>query len=391
MLPILLAPLLAALPLGPSPAALALTHGDLEGALSLPSNGPQEEIYLRARVALAHWDLALARTLATKLDAEDRPAAELAWMIAHAERNPAGLSRAAVRLCALGDPTGRACADAKLYRKRIAVPSVDLAASTTLPTSAKAPFPLTLANAGTGPTGFVIDSGASDTVISSRLANKLHLRLTKAGFPVRVAGAGGRASAHLAILPVLTLGAATLRNTPVLVMDLDDLDRAGIEGILAPQQALAGLTVAIDLGAHQLRIERGSPKPSHARSATVPYRMAGLDLAVEARVEGGRAALFGLDTGMAGAYAIAADYLPSEPTGATLALHGAGANSLASTLAPRTVQLGSLTLTPTGTCVRSSLSQGGMPLAGLLGNGLWANGVITFDTVAHNVTVELDN
>ncbi|MHB8417658.1 MAG: retropepsin-like aspartic protease [Myxococcales bacterium] len=389
-----LAILLAATPSPlPSPAMVALSRGDLDGAAAARAANIAEARYVRARVHLARGELLPAELDAAALGGP--LGAQAAWYLAHARGVPAAIARASAKACATGEPTGRACADAELYRGERRGPAVELSAPTEVPLATRAPFPLLLARAGPVKTGFAVDSGASDSVISTSLARKLGLPLTRASFPVGVAAGGARADAHLTFLPELTLGGLTVRRLPVLVLDLGDVERAGIDGLLSPQ-ALPGVTVAIDFGRHVLRVSPGSaPPPASPDAVTLPYVQAGFDLAVEASVGGGPRALFGLDTGMEGALALSRGYAQAGELPRTAAdaveIGGAGNTASLETLPPLPVQLGPLQLRPQGRCVLSPMAKADVGLAGLLGDGLFEGGVVVLDNARRQVTVLVPN
>ncbi|HUB06097.1 MAG TPA: retropepsin-like aspartic protease [Myxococcales bacterium] len=386
-----LALLLALPPVVPaSPALDALARGDLDGALAARAANAAEARYVRARVHVARGELGAAELETATLGGT--LGAQAAFYLAHARGQPREIARSAAKLCAAGDPTGRACADAELYDGATRPTEVTLAAPTEVPLATRAPFPLLLARAGGVKTGFVLDSGASDSVISTALAKQLGLHVTRAAFPVGVAAGGARSEAHLALLPELTVGSLTVRRLPVLVLDMADLDRAGVSGLLSPQ-ALPGVTLAIDLGRHVLSVSPGSATPAPSPDAvTLPYVSAGLDLAVTASAAGGPRALFGLDTGMEGGLALSATYARAGdvPRPASVVEGAGGAASLES-VPPVPVNLGPLTLRPRGPCVVSPMAKADVGLAGLLGDGLFEGGVVVLDNARRQVTVVIPN
>ncbi|MBI3184186.1 MAG: retroviral-like aspartic protease family protein [Myxococcales bacterium] len=369
-----------------SPALQALERGDLEGAIRSAAPGTEESKYVRAKVALSRADHAEAERLLAELAAGTRERAEVAWYLAHARRNGRQIASAAQAMCRIGDPTGRACVDAELYARAAPAPSVELDSPRSIRVAKSVPIPLTLADAGEERTGFVIDSGASETVISSQLAKKLGLWTTVRGFPVAVAGGGGVSLARMAILPRLSIGGVVVRNLRVLVMDLAELEQSKISGILSPQQAFHGLTVSFDFARHLVSVRRGPESPAPG-GITVPYVHAGFDLAVPARVGNGPPALFGIDTGMAGECTVAADYLPTLTPAGRVELKGAGASAVAQMLPALPVVVGGITLRREGRCSRTPMVKAGIRLAGLLGNELWKGGTLTLDTVARTVSL----
>lgn len=375
-----------------SPAAQALARGEIDRALSLRSSDPEEARYLEAWVALARFDYDKAERLKSTLPAGGRRAAELEWHLAHRAEGNERLERAASALCALGDVTGRACAEAQLRARRPAARQVEMkGARVEIGLARGAPIPLTLGRIGGQEVGVIIDTGASESVVSASLARKLGLALTEASFPVGVAAGAGRADARLAVAGEVILGALAVRNLPVLVIDVPALERANIHVILSPQQALAGLAVTLALRDSLMSVsKRPPPTPAGAQAVTVPYVLAGLDLAVVARVGAGPPALFGIDTGMPSAYSLGPAYPGAAKAAREIALSGAGGGAVGKLLVGMPVELGGRTFEPHAEALRSSMTGGrALGLAGLLGNGLWPQATLILDTVGHMLTIAL--
>ncbi|MGI5865386.1 MAG: aspartyl protease family protein, partial [Myxococcales bacterium] len=201
-----------------SPAAQALARGEIDRALTLKSADSEEARYLEAWVALARFDHDKAARLKSTLPAGSRRAAELEWHLAHRAGDNDRIARAASALCALGDVTGRACAEAQLRARKPAPRQVELDGDRVeIGLARGVPVPLTLGRIGGQSVGVIIDTGASESVISASLARKLGVAPTEAAFPVGVAAGAGRADARLAVAPEVTLGALVVRNLPVLV------------------------------------------------------------------------------------------------------------------------------------------------------------------------------
>jgi hypothetical protein len=377
---------------GPSAAARALSRGDFESALALPAADAEEGAYIRARVALAEGRVDEAAALVPKIDPESRRARELAWLVAHARRDRKAIAVSAERFCKGEDLTGRSCADAELYGRDLAAASVTLAAPGDVPLIDGAPFPVAVGQVGSLKTGIILDTGASQTVLSRKAAKQLGIKATGAGFPIGVAAGGAAVKANLAILPELKLGPATVRHLPVLVMDLPDLDDKSVSVILSPQQALDGLVVTLDFNEQKLRLAR-SVDPQALREATVvPYLRVGFEMAVRASVGAAKHALFVVDTGMSWSYALARSYAAALGLGAGPAtpVAGAGAGVAAPTLEPRPVLLGSLTLEPTlGGVLAETMRPDSIQVAGFLGNGLWSKGALTIDTIGRRLLLRL--
>jgi len=385
----------AAAPVSPAPvdsaAAAAAARGDLDAVGTLAAANAEEELYLKARLALAHRRIDEAESQLKRLPQDCSRAVELGWRTAHASRDPARLASTARRYCQLGEPTGRACAEAELYSHAVLPTSAEVPrGGLELSLAKEAPFPLMLGTAGRVTMGVIVDTGASQSVISSTLARHLRLRPTQAGFPVGVLGGAGTAQAHMAVIPELKADGLTIRNLPVLVMDLPELDTIGISAILSPQQALDGLVVSINFKDHVLALRHSTPAEAAAAPAEfdVPYLNAGFDLVVQASVGDGPRALFGFDTGMEGGFSLSNAYAGDPAAQGALLLRGAGDEQLLAETAPRTVYLGGAALKPQGVCLRSELrKQDVFQLAGILGNGLWKDRTVTLDTVARRIRI----
>lgn len=379
-----------------SPAAAALAAGDCDGALRLPARSAEEAAYVRARVALSHFRLDEAERLAQEVWPMTPPGAELRWRIAHARKDPARIAEAAALFAALGDPTGRAAADAELYARGVYRQSVELSAPTSTPLSESAPVPVYAAEASGRPLGAVLDTGASQTTISAKLARNLGLVTTEAAFPVGVAAGGNVAMARLAILPHLFIGEAQVRHLPVLVVEMPELEALGVSMILSPQQALDGLSVEVDFERSRLTLRPGAAAAQEPATAKLEYMQAGFDLAVHARMGDGPPALFGFDTGLEAPFSLApsyAAYLGDElALGTSSDIGGAGGSAAVTAVAPVPIYAGGAVLRPRGEGFQSEMpSTGAFKMAGLLGSGLWRGQRVTIDTVNKRIVVAAPN
>ena len=101
---------------------------------------------------------------------------------------------------------------------------------------------------GAGPFRFIVDSGATRTVISSRLAALLGLPTDA---PVSLHSVGGETTVPTVRIAALGLGAMPARPVVAPVLDEANLGAAGILGI----DALAGKKVVIDLLANRMTVE----------------------------------------------------------------------------------------------------------------------------------------
>jgi predicted aspartyl protease len=99
---------------------------------------------------------------------------------------------------------------------------------------------------GSGPHPFILDTGASTTMLSTHLAKNLDV--SQSGSPA-LTGAGGMASASLGTLRTLTIGSTELENIQVVISDfLDNLSRlieTEVKGIIG-YNALSQFSVTID-------------------------------------------------------------------------------------------------------------------------------------------------
>lgn len=375
-----------------SPRAAALKRGEFSRAASLPARDPVEARFLDASVLLARHRIVEAESMYEKLPRGSRAEVELAWQLAHARRDPQRIAAAAKALCAMGDPTGRACVDEEFYAARVVRGAAQAHGPTTLRMAQGAPFPLVLGRIGKRQTGVIVDTGASQTVISSRLASELGLAVSRRSFPIGVVAGSGVASAHLAILPELWLGKTQLTTVPVLVLDVPGLEENGIDIILAPHRDLQGLVLELDFPAHQLTIvERANT--SSAVDITLSYLHAGFDLVVEARVGEGPTALFSFDTGMDQGFALSEEYasgleqVRSSSPSAGAVLYGAQQSRELRKTPPLVVHLGATTLPPQEGLITPLVDGRVFRMSGMLGNALWKDKVVVLDTRGHQIRI----
>lgn len=383
---------------GGSAAAAGFSRGEFDEALRQPAADDDERHYLQARIALARGDVDAAAAAFARIPRDSDRLPELAWWIAHARRDPAAIRVAAARYCGAGDPTGRSCADSELFALSPLAHAVELEGPLVeVALSRLAPVPVVAvrAAASEGGTavggGAVVDTGASQTVLSTRLASRLGVRTTRVRFPVGNAAARGTADAGLAMLPVLEVGGARVRNLPVLVMDLGGLEEKGIDLILSPQHAFHGLSVTFDFARQILALAPSPPDAdalAAAGSIVLEYLQVGFELVVRARFGGGPAGLFVLDTGLTHPFAVARDYARIRTSVAREIVQGVTGADALERVPPAPVSLGARVLVPS---VAGLLTEPkrvhGIALAGLLGNGLWQGGAITLDTKARRLIV----
>lgn len=378
-----------------SPKWQAVERGAFEAAAHLPAKDAQEDLYLTGATRLAQHDLAGAEAAHARMIPGSRLAADLAWQIAHAKKDPKAIASSAKALCALGDATGRACVDEEFFGGRVVRGVAVRHGETEVKLAPSAPFPLTLARIGQVQTGVIVDTGASQTVISRALADHLGLALSKRTFPVGVVAGAGVAEAHLAVLPELWIGNTQITTLPVLVVDLPNLDQSAIQVILAPHRDLEGLAVEIDFDHHMLRIHDQAPAAT-GDDVVVPYLQAGFDLVVPAKVGRGEDALFSFDTGMEQAFALSKEYagkLPKDPAAGAprsgAILYGAGQAKAVEETGALPVELAGRALPKTGAGILTTIPRGKVfQIAGLLGNGLWKDRTVVVDTDKHQIVVK---
>lgn len=389
-----------------SPARAALRRGDLTGAQQAAASDEDEAARIRARVALARLDLESARAALASLPETHPETARLRWQLAHAEGNSEEIAQAAATVCALGDPTLRSCVDASFFAHRRVRPSLSGPSHVEIPMSEEAPFPLVRGALPSGLTGVVIDTGASQTVVSATLAKKLGLALSEKAFPVAVAAGAGVSEAHLAVLPGLQLDGVTVWTIPVLVMDLDALDTAGISVILSPQQVFQGLDITLDFPRSRLILSRDTTTTAmRPAEVEIPYGVAGFDLVVSARVGDGPEALFGLDTGMDAPFALDVGYhdqmarrrgqsasrtatasaaRDERPKTSGAVLYGAGGQASVEKTTTEKISLGKMEIHSSDQGFISSFAKvDEIQIGGLLGNALWRDRTLTLDTRRH--------
>jgi hypothetical protein len=138
---------------------------------------------------------------------------------------------------------------------------------------------------------FLVDTGASPSVLDSGLARRLHLRR----LPASVAVLGGSVQAERAFVPSLNFGPMQSDNVPVLVEDLSFLQKVipvRVDGVIG-LDVLGQSAFMIDYGARQIHF---GPLP--ALPDPIPMHMAGGLAVLDGEVNDLPAHLL-LDTGAA--------------------------------------------------------------------------------------------
>jgi predicted aspartyl protease len=139
---------------------------------------------------------------------------------------------------------------------------------------------------------FLVDTGASPTVLDPRVARKLHLQET----PASIAVVGGRVQAGQATVPSLSLGPAHRENLPVLIEDLSFLEKNlpfRVDGVVG-LDVLGQGAFLIDYAMHKIQF---GPTPMLPNSLVL-HMKDGLAM-VDADVNGAHASLL-VDTGASG-------------------------------------------------------------------------------------------
>ncbi len=135
---------------------------------------------------------------------------------------------------------------------------------------------------GAGPFAFIVDSGATRTVISSRLATLLNL--PSAGI-VSLHSVGGESQVGSVKIDALTLGGLPAKPIVAPVLDEENLGAVGILGI----DTLADKKVVIDLDANRMTIEeadRRTAPPANNEIIVVARRRYGQLVLADAEAAG---------------------------------------------------------------------------------------------------------
>ena len=108
-----------------------------------------------------------------------------------------------------------------------------------------------------GPYKFLLDTGASSSILSAAVADNLHMR---AGRSEILATAGGDVAVTIRTIDVLEVGEARLKKTQIAVANFTLLQTLGIDGILGGDY-LRRFKVSIDYEKQTVQIE-SSPDSS---------------------------------------------------------------------------------------------------------------------------------
>jgi predicted aspartyl protease len=110
---------------------------------------------------------------------------------------------------------------------------------------------------GSGPYRFLLDTGASDSILSTAVADRLNI---PNGIPRTLLTAGGNVPVTLRLLMTLNVGAARLENIGIAVADFQLLKSLGVDGILGGDY-LRRFKISIDYDNKAVSIEPYCPAP----------------------------------------------------------------------------------------------------------------------------------
>jgi predicted aspartyl protease len=105
---------------------------------------------------------------------------------------------------------------------------------------------------GRGPYKFVLDTGATTSILSVEVAGRLNIRTVR---NQRLITAGGLAVATIGSVDVVQIGAVRLLQTQIAVVEADFLDKLQVDGILGSDY-LKQFKISIDYTRRILSITR---------------------------------------------------------------------------------------------------------------------------------------
>ncbi len=226
------------------------------------------------------------------------------------------------------------------------------------------------------PLVFLLDSGASTSVLHLDTARRLGLHL---GPACRVDGVGRTAKGYWPVPLKLHAGGLELPNE-FLALDLGSLSRAcrrPVEGLLGAD-FFRGRVIEVDYLAGRLRVLPASEGGPKSEVEPVPMHQAPHSLRVALRVNDGAEQWFRVDTGCASALQWVPPDGPARDGTRTQAV-GLTELAIPQTMTGVRIRNRHVDMVPTG-LHRKPIFPGE---SGLLGNGLLAQfGVVTFDLIA---------
>jgi predicted aspartyl protease len=196
------------------------------------------------------------------------------------------------------------CALADLAEEAIGRPFRILPGATgaALPLLTGSPLPVIRASVnGLPPGSFILDTGASTSVLTRDYCERNRIPYRQTPFPVR-SGAGGEIQACPALVERLDLGEIQLQHWTANVIDLNP--RLQIAGILSPLSTLRGIATEFDMRRREFRVHPGLSAAEWMSSAGEPVRSARLvwdggNVFVRATVNGASDGWFLFDSGAA--------------------------------------------------------------------------------------------
>jgi hypothetical protein len=217
---------------------------------------------------------------------------------------------------------------------------------------------------------FLVDSGASVSVINLATARRLHLNL---GGKVGVAAVGKKVTGHWPVRMPATLGAITLPDE-YLAIDLRKLSSAcerEVDGLIGAD-FFRGKVVQIDYAAEKLRLLDVPPSPSATVAVPLQSRPCGFRVAIN--VNGGKSQSVRVDTGCASAF----QWATAESVEQCASKPAVGLTELLIQQTTTTVCIGTRCVESVPTGLHKTTIFPGE--SGLLGNAFLARfGTITFD------------
>lgn len=235
---------------------------------------------------------------------------------------------------------------------------------------------------GTGPFPFIVDTGASRSVVDRRVADRLGLH--GAGQSDQVSGVGCTSKAAEATVASWQVGGVALPKTTVNVLDMAADQGGQVSGLLGSDVLSRFGIIAIDYQAERLRLGSGAVELSAGAARTISVRVVEAQGAVLAvapvRVQHHGPYSFVVDSGAAGSVI---DRGLAKKLHLSVTSHGRAAGVACQTTT-ETVQIaqwqaGSVPLPATGlTSIDLPGSRKGKGLQGLLGS----NTLSTFGSVA---------
>ena len=152
-----------------------------------------------------------------------------------------------------------------------------------------------------GPYRFLVDSGATSTVISNELIEKLKIPIITSAV-IKCVGGTGRTSTHLCKAAKMRIGPVEISNLPVSSFD-NKIFQGLIDGVLSTSD-LADFLITLDYPGQRILLEPRGPEKSDKARAVLPedgtevdFRMFGNLILLPLSINGQAHRNFLLDTG----------------------------------------------------------------------------------------------